>query len=144
MQLHLVTTGLAVACPGRTAKHLATPPAEAMERLVAVHRRQMKLLEADARSVTDELTPAFQEGRAHDSPLDYIEVIRDPETLAKRFVEMEGLVTRELLAFSKNPAALRVDHNTVGIELVATHTLRSAYRFSVFADPVEREGVRRS
>jgi HTH-type transcriptional regulator, sugar sensing transcriptional regulator len=139
----LAAKGLATERPGRTAKYLATPPAEAMELLLAAHRQQIDLLEADARALSDELTPAFQEGRAHDSPLDYIEVIRDPERLARRFVEMEGLVSREMLAFSKSPAVLRVDRNTAGIELAATHTLRSVYEFSVLTDPVQREGVRR-
>src|SRR5215475_1796092 len=139
----LVAKGLAVERPGHTAKYLAAPPAAAMERLVAAHRQQMESLESDARSVTDELTPAFQEGQRHDSPLDYIEVIRDPERIAKRFVELEGLVAREMLVFSKSPTALRIDRNTAGIELAATHTLRSLYEFSLLADPVTRDGVQR-
>jgi HTH-type transcriptional regulator, sugar sensing transcriptional regulator len=137
----LVAKGLAVERPGHTAKYLAVPPVAAMERLVAAHRQQMESLEADARSVTDELTPAFQEGQGHDSPLDYIEVIRDRETLARRFVELEGLVTGEMLAFSKTPVALRIDRNTAGIELAATHTLRSVYEFSVLDDPLVRDGI---
>src|SRR5262245_4437475 len=80
----LVAKGLAVERPGHTAKYLASPPAAAMERLVVAHRQQMESLEADAQSVADELTPAFQEGRTHDSPLDYVEVIRDRETIIKR------------------------------------------------------------
>ena len=139
----LVAKGLASERPGRTAKYLATAPADAMERLVAARRQHMDLVEALARAVTDELTPAFEEGQGHDSPLDYIEVIRDPEMIARRFVELEGQVTQEMLAFSKSPAALRVDHNTAGIELAATHPLRSVYEFSVLEDPVQREGVRR-
>lgn len=139
----LVAKGLAAERPGRTAKYLAISPADAMERLVAARRQSMDLVEALARAVTDELTPAFEEGQSHDSPLDYIEVIRDPETIARRFVELEGQVTQEMLAFSKSPAALRVDHNTAGIALAAMHPLRSVYEFSVLEDPVQREGVRR-
>jgi hypothetical protein len=95
-----------------------------MERLVAAHRQQMDQCESDAQAVTDELTPAFQEGHGHDRPLDYIEVIRDPESLAQRFVELQGMVTRELLGFSKNPRIVRVDRNTAGMEWAGAHTLR--------------------
>jgi sugar-specific transcriptional regulator TrmB len=139
----LVAKGLAAERPGRTAKYLATPPAEAMERLVAARRQHMDLVEALARAVTDELTPAFEEGQGHDSPLDYIEVIRDRETISRRFVELQAEVRQEMLVFSKSPAALRVDRNTAGMELAATHILRSVYEFSVLEDPVQREGVRR-
>lgn len=141
----LVAKGLAAERPGRsrTVKYVATPPAEAMQRLVESQRQRLDLLEADARAVADELTTAFQEGRGHTSPLDYIEVIHDPDLLAKRFIELEGQVTREMLAFSKYPYVVRVDHNSAGMELAARHTLRTVYDFAVMTHPEQREGIRR-
>lgn len=139
----LVAKGLAAERPGRTAKYTPTPPDEAMRRLVEAHRLRLDQLEADARTVTDELTAAFQEGQQHTSPLDYIEVIRDPELLAKRFIELQGLVSSEMLALSKYPYVVRVDRNKAGMELAGRHTLRTVYEFAVLAEPEQREGVRR-
>lgn len=139
----LVAKGLAVERPGRVARYAATPPAEAMARLVDSHRQRLDLLEADAEALAADLGPAFAEGRLHDAPLDYIEVIHDPELLGKRFNELQRQVTREMLAFSKNPYVVRVDMNTAGMDLAGRHVLRNVYELSVLADPEQRAGVQR-
>ncbi len=138
----LVTKGLAAQRPGGPAKYLATAPAEAMARLVDAHRQRLSVLEADAEAAVEELNPAYQEGSHHSDPLDYIEVIRDPDLLAKRFAELQASVQREMLSFSKQPYVVPVDKNLTGMELARNDVLRSVYEFSVLEDPIEREGIR--
>jgi sugar-specific transcriptional regulator TrmB len=138
----LVAKGLAALRPGGTAKYLAIAPAEAMERLIEAQRRQLGLLEADAQAAVEELSPAYQEGRHYSDPLDYIEVIHDPDLLAKRFAELQSSVRREMLTFSKDPYAVRIEKNLTGMKLAGRYVLRSVYEVSVLDDPAQREGVR--
>jgi HTH-type transcriptional regulator, sugar sensing transcriptional regulator len=139
----LVVKGLAAERPGRTVKFVATPPAEATAQLVTVHAERLKILEADAAAVRAGLGPAFLEGREHSDPLDYIELIRSPEAIAKRFIELQQSVTSEMLVFSKMPAALPVDQNDAGLEVARRHVLRTVYESSLLDDPVQRRGVKR-
>lgn len=139
----LVAKGLASERPGGTAKFMATPPAEAVKILVNAHRERLRALEADADAVREELNAAFEEGSAHSDPLDYIELIRSPESIAQRFSELQQSVQREILVMSKMPAVVRVEDNTVGLEVVRTRTMRSIYELSLLDDPLSREGVQR-
>jgi HTH-type transcriptional regulator, sugar sensing transcriptional regulator len=139
----LVAKGLASERPGHTAKFVATPPDEAVNLLVNIHRERLQTLESDADAVRDELSPAYREGSMHSDPLDYIELIRLPEAIAKRFNELQRSVEHEMLVFSKMPAAVRVEENTFGLELARTRLLRGVYEFSLLDDPVSRDGVQR-
>jgi sugar-specific transcriptional regulator TrmB len=136
----LVGKGLATDRPGRTAKYAATPPDRVAGQLMLVHRERVAALEDDARGLVDEMRPAYQAGQLHTEPLDYIEVIRSPAALATTFNELQGMVEREMLAFSKGPAA--VDANVVGLQLARRRVLRSVYEFSVLVDERQLTGVR--
>ncbi len=139
----LVAKGLASERPGRTARFVAVPPDEAVNKLVNIHRERLQSLEADADAVRAELGPAFLEGSAHSDPLDYIELIRSPEAIGKRFNELQRATVREMLTFSKMPAAVRVDKNDAGIELARTRVLRTVYESALLDDPITREGIQR-
>lgn len=139
----LVVKGLASERPGHTARFVAVPPDEAVNMLVSIHRERLQALEVDAEAVRAELGPAFLEGSAHSDPLDYIELIRSPEAIAKRFNELQRSTVREMLTFSKMPAAVRVDKNDVGLELARTRVLRTVYESSLLDDPLTCDGVQR-
>ncbi len=139
----LVAKGLVSERPGRTAKFAATPPEEATSTLLNLHRERLQALETDAAAVRAELGPAYLEGSTHSDPLDYIEVIRSPEGIAKRFVELQQSVSREMVTLSKMPAVVRVDKNDAGLEIARTRVLRSIYEFSMLDDPITREGIER-
>lgn len=139
----LVAKGLACERPGRTAKFVATPPEEATRTLINLHRERLQALEADADTVRAELGPAYLEGSAHSDPLDYIEMIRSPEAIARRFSELQQSVEREILVFSKMPAVVRVEENDVGLDVARTREMRAIYEFSLLDDPLSVEGVRR-
>lgn len=138
----LVTKGLAARRPGHTAGYVAVDPRLAMAQLVDVQARRLDLLRSDAAAVAEVLAPAFQEGHRHRDPLDYIEVIRDRDALARRFDQLQEAVEFEMLAFSKEPAVVAVDQNTVGMRMAAAHTVRSIYELSLLRDPTRRAGVR--
>ena len=139
----LVAKGMAAARPGHAAKYVAVDPEQAMQRLVEVHEQRLTMLRDDARSAADELSPAFVEGNRHRDPLDYVEIIRDRDALARRFDELQASVTGEMLAFSKDPAVVSIDQNVVGLQMAAEHVVRSVYEFTLLRDPVRRAGVRR-
>jgi HTH-type transcriptional regulator, sugar sensing transcriptional regulator len=140
----LVAKGMATERPGaRAAKVVATPPAEAIDALVRSHHERLEMLEADAEAARDELGPAFSAGSAHSDPLDYVELIRSSEGVAKRFLELEQSVEEEMLVFAKMPAAVPIADNRAGLEVARTRDLRTVYEFSLLDDPDARAGVRR-
>lgn len=139
----LVAKGLASERPGRAAKFVATAPDEATSMLMNIHRVRLHTLEADATAVCNELGPAFLEGNMHSDPLDYIELIRSPEGVAKRFCELQQSVEREMLIFSKMPAVVRIEENDIGLEVARTRDLRCIYEFSLLDDPLGRDALQR-
>lgn len=139
----LVAKGLAVSRPGRLAKYAAVAPELAVERLLALRRRELNALELDATSIVAALTPAFAEGRTQTDPLEYIEVLRDAGAISRRFAELQTQVQREILVFTKAPYAEPPQENVVGIEVSRTHEARSVYEASIFEDEALLAGVRR-
>ncbi|HZC73642.1 MAG TPA: helix-turn-helix domain-containing protein [Jatrophihabitans sp.] len=137
----LVAKGLAVQRPGNAAGYAAVPPEPAMQHLVQDHQRRLEHLQRDARTVADELVPAFLAGSGHADPMDYIEIIRDRAAMAKRFDELQAGVERELISFSTEPAVVPLEQNRVGIELAGRHTMRSVYELSLLTEPGARAGI---
>jgi sugar-specific transcriptional regulator TrmB len=139
----LVAKGLAAERPGTAAKYVAVDPARALQRLIDAHEQRVELMRDDARAAARELAQAFAEGNRYQDPLDYVEVIRDRQTLAQRFDELQASVTGELLAFSKEPAVVDVERNVAGMKTAAEHLVRSIYEYSLLRDPARLAGVRR-
>lgn len=139
----LVAKGLATSRPGRTAKFVAVAPSDAVALLVDTYRSRLEMLEADAAAVRDELGPAYREGALHSDPLDYIELLRSPEAVAKRFEELQRNVRSEMLVFAKMPAAVRVEDNEAGLVVAENCVLRTVYESALLDDPDSRAGVRR-
>ncbi|NJD27572.1 MAG: TrmB family transcriptional regulator [Chloroflexi bacterium] len=139
----LVEKGLASARPGTVVKYAALAPDLAVERLVANRRAEMAALERDAGEIIGRLGPAFQAGRAHSDPLEYIEVLRDRGAINERFAELQAGVKREILVFTKPPYATPPQENVEGIEVSRSHAARSVYELSILDDPATAAGVRR-
>lgn len=139
----LVEKGLASARPGTVVKYAAVQPDLAVERLVASHRAAIAALERDASDVINGLAPAFQAGRSHSDPLEYIEVLRDRGAINERFAELQANVQREILVFTKPPYATPPQENVEGIEVARTHAARSIYELSVLDDPAMAAGIGR-
>jgi HTH-type transcriptional regulator, sugar sensing transcriptional regulator len=139
----LVQKGLAVARPGNVVKYAATPPEIAIDLLIQAHRQQLLDMEQGARTMIDQLKPAFEAGQTHTDPLEYIEVLRDRRAINERFAELQASVKREILVFTKPPYATPPQENEEGLQVTRSHEARAVYEFGVFDDPDVAEGVRR-
>jgi sugar-specific transcriptional regulator TrmB len=139
----LVERGLATVEPGRPARYTAIAPAAAIGALLAAHRSALERLEHDAAQAVALLTPAYREGRAETDPLSYIEVLREPAAIGKRFEELEASARREILVFTKPPYAVEPRENVAGLQLLARGVAaRSIYERSVYDDDAVVAAVR--
>ena len=139
----LVTRGLASVEPGRPARYQAVAPEEAVGSLLAAQRAELERLEREAAQAIARLTPAYRAGREENDPLDYIEVLREPAAIGKRFSELEAAVEREILVFTRPPYAIEPADNVAGLELLARGVeARSVYERSLYDDEAQVAAVR--
>jgi sugar-specific transcriptional regulator TrmB len=138
----LVEKGLASARPGSPVKYSAAPPELALDRLLVEHRHELSRLELETRRMIDELVPAYLAGRSQSNPLEYVDVLRDRVTIAKRFAELQAAVEREILVFTKPPYATPPKENVVGLRLARRHRARSVYELSILDEPGSFDAIR--
>lgn len=140
----LVGRGLATVEPGRPAYYAAVDPDQAVALLLAGHRTALQEFEREAVRAVTLLAPAYREGRSETDPLNYIEVLREPTAIAKRFGELQAGTQKELLIFTKAPYAVEPGENTEGLELLSRGVVaRSVYESSVYEDPAVVDAVRK-
>jgi sugar-specific transcriptional regulator TrmB len=139
----LVTRGLASVDPGRPAHYRAVSPDEAVGSLLAAQRQELERLEREAELAVERLTPAYRAGREENDPLDFIEVLREPAAIGKRFSELEASVEREILVFTKPPYAIEPAENVAGLQLLERGVeARSVYERSLYDDDTQVAAVR--
>ncbi len=139
----LVGRGLATVTPGRPARYVAVAPQEALGQLLDQRRAGLERLERDVADTVSRLTPAFEAGRVENDPLNFIEVLREPGAIAKRFAELEASTQREILVFTKAPYALDPANNVAGLELLKRNVeARSVYERAIRDDARHVEAVR--
>jgi HTH-type transcriptional regulator, sugar sensing transcriptional regulator len=139
----LVERGFATVEPGRPARYGAVAPEAAVAALLAARRSEVERLEHEAALAVALLTPAYREGRSTSDPLSYIEVLREPGAIAKRFTELQASATREILVFTKPPYAVEPAENVAGLELMQRGVVaRSVYERSVYEDAAVIDAVR--
>jgi HTH-type transcriptional regulator, sugar sensing transcriptional regulator len=135
----LVARGFATVRAGRPLRYSAVAPAEAIERLLGERRRELADAEQVASEAAERLTVAYEAGRNHTDPLGFIEVLREPGSIASRFAELQAAAESEILVFTKPPYATPPEENVEGLKLLERGTARSVYERSLFehADAVE-------
>lgn len=139
----LVRRGFATVKPGRPALYTAVAPSQAVESLLAGRRQSLERLERDVAEAVAHLTPTYNDGRAANDPLSYIEVLRDPLAIARRFAALEASAEREILVFTKPPYAVAPDQNVAGLQLLARGVgARSVYERTVYDDVAVAAAVR--
>jgi sugar-specific transcriptional regulator TrmB len=139
----LVARGIAAVEPGRPAQYTARPPEEVVSGLLASHREQLARLERQAAEAVARLTPAFRAGRDENDPLNYIEILRDPAAIGRRFAELESTVEREILVFTKPPYAIEPADNLAGLQLLQRGIdARSVYERSLYENEAQVVAVR--
>ncbi|WP_037570110.1 TrmB family transcriptional regulator [Phaeacidiphilus oryzae] len=139
---------LAVLHPGRVAGYSAVAPEIAMDRLVEQQRRSLSRLERLSGDLARELLPTWNSGRTHTDPLDYVEVLRDRETINERFAKLQQEAEREILTFTRPPYFGDPDENEAGVDATARvaaggGTVRSLYTPEALEDAGMREHIRR-
>jgi sugar-specific transcriptional regulator TrmB len=138
----LVGRGLATSTPGRPVRYAAAPP-EALVSLLDRRRSELDRLARDVDDLVERLGPVYRAGRAANDPLDFIEVLRDPGAIARRFAAVEASVEREILVFTKPPYAIEPAENVAGLELLRRGVeARSVYERSIYDDPAQADAVR--
>jgi HTH-type transcriptional regulator, sugar sensing transcriptional regulator len=128
---------------GKVVEYVATPPTQAIDRLIADYRDELADLERAGTEMAAKLAPAFSEGQGQTDPLEYIEILRDRRAINERFNELQAGVEEEILVFTKPPYATPPQENVTGLEVSRAHVARSVYELSVFEDEEAAEGVRR-
>jgi sugar-specific transcriptional regulator TrmB len=128
----LMTKGLCVAKPGATKQYSASDPSLLEEKLLmqlheeaetemddlkedltrSLKKKEKEILERtqaarqNVRKLIPELRPQYEKSRQETSPMDYIEIIKDPNQIHRRFVELVKTVKEELLGFTKPPYSI--------------------------------------
>jgi sugar-specific transcriptional regulator TrmB len=139
----LVGRGLAILEPGRPTRYRAVAPKDAVAGLLAERRASFERLERDAADAVALLTPAYSDGRNANDPLNYIEVLREPAAIGKRFGELQAAAEQEILVFTKPPYVVEPPENVAGRELLARGvSARSVYERAVYENAAVVDAVR--
>jgi sugar-specific transcriptional regulator TrmB len=125
----LMTKGLCVARPGATKQYSASDPSLLADKLLMelqqeaetemddlkedfarrLKKKEKEIIERtqtitqNVRKLIPELRPQYEKSRQETSPMDYIEIIKDPNQIHRRFIELVKTVKEELLGFTKPP-----------------------------------------
>jgi HTH-type transcriptional regulator, sugar sensing transcriptional regulator len=117
----LVAKGMCVAIPGQVIKYSVSPPDTFNEQLVTginssldselenLEKKKNEILEKKkeiqltANSVVKELKTLYRDSRGNSDPLDYIEVLKNPEQVQRKFIELCHNTRKEYLQFIKPP-----------------------------------------
>jgi len=118
---NLMSKGMCVARPGNTKRYGASDPAVLREKallevskgteieLENLKNKEKEILEkANATkeniyNLTSELEPRYEKSTLEVSPLDYIEILKDPLQIHRRVVRLLSEAKEEILAFTKPP-----------------------------------------
>lgn len=121
----LMAKGMCIAKPGGTKRYSASDPALLEDRFLGQLDQATKTeiqalktdMEAKEKQVLEkadtvksniahmmkELRPQFEESRLQTNPMDYIEIIKDPYQIHKRFMQLVAEAKEEILVFTKPP-----------------------------------------
>jgi HTH-type transcriptional regulator, sugar sensing transcriptional regulator len=143
----LVRRRLATARPGRVATFSAVAPELAVARLMALQREALERLDRVSSALTATLVPVWNDGRTQTDRLDYIEILRDPKSIAEAFTDIQNQAKSELLTFCKPPFVAPMV-NTPGIKVVrrlrrSGGSVRAIYTHEALDDHAVLENVRR-
>jgi len=118
---NLMSKGMCVARPGNTKKYGPSDPALLREKallevskgteieLANLKKKEKEILEKaktakeNIDNLTSELEPRYEKSALQVSPLDYIEIIKDPYQIHKRFMQLADQAKEEMLGFTKPP-----------------------------------------
>jgi predicted DNA-binding transcriptional regulator len=143
----LVRRRLATTHPGRVATFSAVAPELAVARLMALQRESLERLDRVSSALTAALVPVWADGRTQTVPLDYVDILRDPKSIAEAFSDIQAQARHELLSFCKPPFVAPA-LNSTGIKVVrrlrrSGGSVRAIYTHDALNDDDVLENVRR-
>ncbi|WP_188838607.1 TrmB family transcriptional regulator [Flexivirga endophytica] len=110
----LVQRGLARPVSGQVVSFAATDPRVAISGLVAEHRQRFSALALNAADASEELAGLWHSGQQEQTPLAFVEFLRDPASLGARFLELQSRATTSMLLFTRKPYV--VEDNQPGLD----------------------------
>lgn len=117
----LMLKGMSISRPGRIKKYSASDPLSLKEKFLMqanetteielknLHEKEKEILEKN-RSVKNiinemikELGPLYDNSKLNTNPLDYIEILKDPYQIHKKYIKLLNETKEGILAFTKPP-----------------------------------------
>ena len=155
----LMSKGMCIERPGDAKRYSASDPALLREKFVMekdkatemelenLRKKEKEILEnakADkerVENVVNELSPRYEKGAVKTDPLDYIEIIKDPYQVHKRYMELVRGAKEEYLAIVKapftGPPEKLKEQIDLGVEVLKRGvTFRSIYEPPGDPDPI--------
>ncbi len=128
----LTLNGMCVELLGKEKKYQAVAPDIALQRLVEHQKTDILSKETLAKALAQTLTDHFKKGSTNNDPLDYIELLRDPQQVARKVMQLVSEAQSEILAFVKppfsNPKRELEKQNEKSIQASARHiAIRAIY-----------------
>ena len=101
----LAVKGLCLAVPGKTKKFTVADPEYLREKQLEKLHQSLMAAQETIDSVAGELLPLYKRRSFDDSPLDYMEILKDPYQVHRKVIRLCNEAHDEILAFSKPPYA---------------------------------------
>jgi len=109
----LLARGLSVSLPGKTRKYAAADP--------QLFRKKSHQALDDSKKTVDslasELDSLFKRGQGNNSPLEYIEILKDPMQVHRRYLELFEVTEKEIMTFSKPPFSYKAQPHKVALSM---------------------------
>ncbi len=116
---NLLAKGFCHSIPGKVKKYKAVNPTVLQERIqpklkvveseIDQKKRELVSIKKDTNEIIENLVPLYNASRSINSPLEYIEVIKDPHMIHKRFMQLRADAKEEILSFTKPPFSVPKD-----------------------------------
>lgn len=139
----LVERGLAISRPSKHGtRYAAVAPTLALNALVEQEQQRLSRLQTVATTLSAALSAQYQQGKAENSPLEYIEVLRGRTVISQRFAEIQANCKREILIFTKPPYAQQPQDNLEGLDMLKRNIqARSLYEYDVLRNDETRHVI---
>jgi len=104
----LVGKGLCVEILGSVKKYASTNPKTAFNGLQQKLQQEYENKKIFISNLSEILLPLYNYKEENSNPLDYIQVIREKNSIIKKFESLERIATQEVLSLVKGPAVMDV------------------------------------
>lgn len=96
---NIIKKGICIEKVGKVKRYKAVKPESVFRGLIEQYKEKEKL----ALGLSDDLSALYEKNRENTAPLDYIEIIKNPYQIHKRYIQLIGDTREEMLSFTKPP-----------------------------------------